>query len=256
MEQKKLWSKMTGWLKPTARPMSADGAGSGGADGDGAGSDGAFEPGANVDGGSSAASPIFGGGISKRRRNEVSLERLQEGHTKVIELIDSIQQHQGRQDVRAEEISSSLSNVARTLSNIDGASQAQTDRLTQIAEALQTGNERAGRWEETLAELPELARAQRDSLAAVAQQMEDAGERDSRMSSSLDSFREAVISLSDATTSSSVAVKSLQMSTLENHELVATLMKEQNKRFVMLFAVTLALVVIAIVAGMVALLQN
>ena len=194
-----------------------------------------------------------GGVLSRRRRNDTVLEKLQEGYLQVIDLVDSMQKHQQRQDTRAMEISSSLSRVAETLGTIESSGRDQARTLARIADELGAGNERSARWEEALSEFPRMAEAQRQVLSDVAHQMEAAGQRDNQMAQSLESFREAVTSLGDATTASSVAVKSLQMSALESHERTAALMKEQNKRFTMLFVVTLVLVAIAIVAGLITL---
>ena len=194
-----------------------------------------------------------GGVLSRRRRNDTVLEKLQEGYLQVIDLVDSMQKHQQRQDTRAMEISSSLSRVAETLGTIESSGRDQARTLARIADELGAGNERSARWEEALSEFPQMAEAQRRALSDVAHQMEAAGQRDNQMVQSLESFREAVTSLGDATTASSVAVKSLQMSALESHERTAALMKEQNKRFTMLFVVTLVLVATAIVAGLIAL---
>ena len=253
MSQPTLWSKMRGWVKPggrsslsgshalppteTNRTASAQGSGVG-----------------ETSPSSSESAPA--GPLSLWRRNHSTFEKLQEGQSKVIELIDSLQVHQHQQDARAREISSSLSQVSSTLISIEGADRQQAEKLAEIADVLRQGQDRAARWEEKVAELPQLAQAQRDALSTVATQMEAAGAREGHMASSLDSFREAVTALGDATTSSSVAVKSLQMSELESHERMVALLKEQNKRFTMLFSVTLVLVVIAIVAGLAALFKN
>ncbi len=236
MAQKKLWSRMKGWMRPRdAAVPSRD---------EHTDSQVITEP--------KPADPVASV-PSRGRRNEVALERLQEGYSKVIELVDSIRQHQDRQDERATEISASLSQVAGTLGNIQSASREQTDKLAMIAGELRTINERSGHWEQALMEFPETVKAQRDALGAVVAQLETAGERDGQLAGSLETLRVAVSMLGDATTASSVAVKSLQMAALENQERTVTLMQEQNKRFVMLFVVTLVLALAAIVTGVVGL---
>ncbi len=191
--------------------------------------------------------------LSRRKHNEETLERLQAGYDQVIDLISSIKEHQKKQEARATEISNALSQMAVSLNSIEGGSRLQSEKLALIAEGLHTTNERAERWEEILAEFPRVAEAQKEALTGVVQQLSAAGERDDRMTSSLDSFREVVVSLGEATTASSVAVKNLQMSTLEGHDRTAALMKEQNKRFTMLFIVTLVLVVVSVATATMAL---
>ena len=247
MEQKKIWSRMKKWIRPASRGPAAD---------DpllrSSSVESVAAPKSTVQ--ASEAEHATGGGVLARlRRNDPAVEKLQQGYLQVIDLVESIQKHQQRQDTHAVEISSSLSRMADTLSAIDAGGREQAQKLLNIADELRAANQQAEKWSETFSEIPRLAEAQRQTLTDVARQMEAVGERDSQMAQSLDSFREAVTSLGDATTASTVAVKSLQMSTLESHERAAVLMREQNKRFMMLFVISLVLVATAIVTGLIAL---
>ena len=180
------------------------------------------------------------------------LEKLQDGYLQVIELVETIRKHQDRQDERAVEFSTSLSNMARTLSEIEKGNHDQVDQLGNIAEELRAGNKRGDHWQEVLAEFPKTAQAQRDALMSVTRQMEAVGDRDDKMTGSLDSLREAVTALGDATTASSVAVKNLQMTAIEDSERTADLLEAQNKRFTMLFALTVTLTLVALITGVLA----
>ena len=200
--------------------------------------------------------PGVGGLLSKRKHNDAVLEKLQEGYAQVIDLMSSIQEHQRSQDVRATEISNSLAQIASTLSSVESGESYRAETLTRIADELHAGNERAEHWEDVITEFPKMAETQREALISVARQMEAVGSRDSQLAQSLESFRDAVSSLGDATTASSVAVKNLQMSALESHDRTAALMKEQNKRFVMLFVVTLVLVAVSVTTAVIALWNN
>jgi chromosome segregation ATPase len=217
---------MTAWMRPSASST-------------GLADDG---PGGDLTGGD--------GGWMRRRTDDRTTVALAEGQARVIDLIDSLQQHQKKQDLRAEEISSSLSQVATTLHALEQVGRDQVERLTRIADELHVSQERWGQAAAAIAELPRYAEAQQAALTAVARQMDGLANRDERMGASLDSLREAVTALGEATTSSSVAIKSLQMSALENHERVAGLVQTQNRRFVLLFAVTLVLVGVVAVVGL------
>ena len=241
-----IWPRMKAWFRNGSRKRGSDGSLQGtGSDPIMDFADDTVDPAANRH--------VAGAGLLKRRRNDAVLEKMQEGYGRVIELVDSIQKHQQQQDARAVEISSSLSTMAATLNAIDTTGKDQAEKLASIATELHVGNERSARWENALSEFPRVADAQREALSAVARQMEAVGQRDDQMSQSLESFQEAVTSLGDATTASGVAFSNLQMSTLENQERTTTLMKEQNKRFMMLFVVTLVLAGVAIAAGLIVL---
>ncbi len=180
------------------------------------------------------------------------LEKLQDGYLQVIELVETIRKHQDRQDERAVEFSTSLSKMANTLAEIEKGNHQQVDQLGNIADELKAGNKRGDHWQEVLAEFPKTAQAQREALMGVTRQMEAVGDRDDKMTGSLDSLRDAVTALGDATTASSVAVKNLQMTAIEDSERTADLLVSQNKRFTMLFALTVTLTLVALITGVLA----
>jgi len=222
MSEGKIWNRMTAWMR-TSQSATQDG-----------GADEGGEP-TNI--------------AVTTKRSDATLSRLEEGYNKVIDLVDAIKSHQQEQDARAVEISSSLGKLANTLEQINSTSQQQSDSLAVIAEQVRTGNQRAAKWEEAISEFPKMAEAQRVALASVVEQLEAAGARDGALSGSIDGFRDAVATLSDASTASSVAVKDLQLSTLETQERTAELIREQSKRFTMLFVVTVVLALMAMIAG-------
>ncbi|NOX59085.1 MAG: hypothetical protein GXP29_09540 [Planctomycetes bacterium] len=270
MEQKRFWSRMRGWFQagPGGDVVDESGVGDAGepnsvadanrltrrafdgstSKGDRAVADRTASPVATVRSSESAVVESAGP-LSKLKPAERRLEKLQDGYLKVIDLVESIREHQGRQDERAVEFSNSLSKMAETLGEIEQGNRQQVDRLANIADELRAGNERADHWQEVLAEFPKTAQAQREALVGVTKQMEAVGDRDEKMTGSLDSLREAVTALGDATTASSVAVKNLQMTAIEDNERTANLLEAQNKRFSMLFAVTVMFTVLALILG-------
>jgi len=230
MPQANLWSRMTAWMRPNAK-----------------------------------SSPVqYSGNLPEdddaitvtARRPDPALTKLEEGYNKVIDLIDAIKRHQQGQQERATEVTTSLETLAATLERMDASGRRQAEHVSAIAEEVRTAGQRSARWEEALCEFPKMAEAQRTALAAVARQLEEVGRRDGELSGSLASFRTAVQTLGDATLASSVALKDLQRTALEQQERTAELMREQNKRFTMLFAVTLVLAAVGIVAGIVSMLQR
>ncbi len=196
--------------------------------------------------------PVEGMQIGSLAPGQNRLEKLQDGYMQVIELVETIRKHQDRQDERAIEFSSSLTKMASALTEIEKGNHQQVDRLGSIAEELKAGNKRGDHWQEVLAEFPKAAQAQREALISVTRQMEAVGDRDDKMTGSLDSLRDAVTALGDATTASSVAVKNLQMTAIEDSERTADLLEAQNKRFTMLFALTVTLTLVALVTGVLA----
>ena len=240
MADKKIWSRMTSWMRPAGQQSAGRQSAS-----QRPAPSGDAEPAAET-------TPV----AVAPKRTDPALAKLEEGYAKVIELVDAIKRHQQEQEVRAVEVSSSLAQVAGTLDRIDEAGRKQADSLAIIAEEVRGGNLRAGQWEEALGEFPKMASAQREARVAVVTQLEEAGRRDGTLTESLESFREAVGTLGDATTASSVAIKDLQLSALEQQQRTAGLIREQSRRFTMLFVITLILAAVGIAAGLLSLLNR
>jgi len=167
----------------------------------------------------------------------------------VLDLIDSIQRHQKEQERRASQIAESVTSLADTLGSIKSQGENQAQVLTRIADEISAANSRNDGWQ---SQIEALANAHRDHLQHVRQQMEDTAQREGDFVASLGDFRNAVSSLTDATTSSGVAIKGLQMSSLESEERIAELLEKQNQRFMRLYYVTLAVLAAGIVVAVVA----
>lgn len=225
MSQGKLWSRMTSWMRSPAR-----------------------------DGARAAAHPVDDADVVLApRRPDPALTKLEEGYNKVIDLIDAIKRHQQGQAERAAEVTDSLTRISGTLDRLDEAGRRQADHLAAIAEEIRSAGQRAARWEDALCEFPRMAEAQRDALTAVSRQIEEVARRDTELTGSLTAFREAVVTLGDSTTASTVALKDLQRASLEQQERTATLIREQSKRFTILLVVTLVLAALGIMAAFAAL---
>ncbi|MCB9867581.1 MAG: hypothetical protein H6816_13230 [Phycisphaerales bacterium] len=184
------------------------------------------------------------------RRPDPALTKLEEGYNKVIDLIDAIKRHQQGQAERATEVTEALTRMSATLERIDGGGQQQSEHLAAIAEEIRIAGRHAAKWEEALCEFPRMAEAQREALGAVSRQMEDAGRRDKELTGSLASFREAVQTLGDTTTASTVALKDLQRASLEQQAQTAALIRAQSRRFTILLVVTLVLAAAGIIAAL------
>ncbi|GJM26456.1 MAG: hypothetical protein DHS20C16_28710 [Phycisphaerae bacterium] len=263
MENKRFFSRLKGWLQPGSGANATDvlDASSGSDRSSATGTTSDSTPGKPIQQWSGPRKPndspmneptTESDQPSSLTPGQNKLEKLQDGYLQVIELVETIRKHQDRQDERAVEFSTSLSSMASTLGEIQKGNHQQVDQLGNIAEELRVGNKRGDHWQEVLAEFPKTAQAQREALMSVTRQMEAVGERDDKMTGSLDSLREAVTALGDATTASSVAVKNLQMTAIEDSERTADLLVAQNKRFTMLFALTVTLTLVALITGVLA----
>lgn len=194
--------------------------------------------------------------FSKRRQREQALEKLQEAYQQVAGLIQSILAHLQAQDRRSEQMADALTRMAETTDRISEAASAQSERLGAIAAQLETGNDRARRWEQVLSDLPKLAEGQREALSAIHQELQSSQEADRQMVETLGGFREAVTSWGESSTASTQALTELKEAASRRDEELNTLIATQSKRFTWLFVVTLVLAAAAIATGIIALLKQ
>jgi chromosome segregation ATPase len=248
MEHASIWTRMGQWFKAAGRggqklpKVSSDGL---------LDDDEAFLGGDNGEAGDTAvAAPL-----TRRRQREQALEKLQQGYEQVIGLVDSIHTHLQAQDERTRQIAEALTRLANTTGRIPDAAEAQSQQLATIASQLEASNDRARRWEKTLFDLPKLAEAQRETLSGIGQELQSARQSDDRMAGTLDGLRDAVHSLGESSAASTRRLESLQEAASQRDESLHHLMKEQNKRFIWLFVVTLILAAAAIAIGVLALLR-
>ena len=250
MERVSVWTRMGHWLRSAGRGSSGDDlppVSSAGllADDDSGSTRGEAE--ANQNGGLAP--------LSRRRQREQSIQRLQEGYEQVVGLIGSIHSHLEKQDQRTRQIADALTQLAATTARLPAAAEAQSTQLATIAAQLEASNDRARRWEQTLFDLPKLAEAQREMLSSIGGELEAARQADVRMADTLGGLRDAVHSLGESSAASTRRLGDMQEAASRRDENLQNLMKEQNRRFIWLFVVTLVLAVGAIATGAVALLR-
>lgn len=246
MEQARLWKRMGDWFKRAGQPPVTN-LPPVGRDGllQGVEPDGAEERG--------AASGALR--LSKQQAREQALEKLQDGHLKVVSLMESLQKHMEAQDRRGEVIAGSLEGIAGSMSHLSEAAGRQTETVTDIAAQLRTGNERARRWEEAFAEFPALAEAQRATLATLGEQMAAGRETDERIGESLGVVHGALGALDRSTTTSTDVLRSLQESSVRNQELVGELIRKQRTWLARLVVVTLVVALAAVALAVIALVR-
>jgi len=170
----------------------------------------------------------------------------------VAGLIESLQNYMHAQDTRTAEISQSLAQLAASLTQVPELSKRQADTLATIASQLQMAGERTRRIEEVL---PKLAHAHHEVLSSLGSKLDATRAIDERMVGALDIFRDAVATLGHTSEANTTTLKTMEASAASRDEHLVGLMGQQNRRFVMLFAVTALLAAGAIATCVVALVR-
>lgn len=243
-----VWSRMGKWIRHAGRP------------GDGeflpgvVDSDGLLKPQLTTDSETESAGGSTNPLLARRRR-EQAVERLEHGFQEVVGMVDAIRGHLDSQEGRAREIADSLGRLAETMARMPETAAATGETLAAIADQIQAANDRSERWEDTLGRLPELADAQRETLESLSRQMSGSRQHEERLAATMDGFRQAVESLDSSSSASAEMLKGLRLEATVRDVELGELVRDQARRLTLLFASTLALAVIGVAIGLVALLR-
>jgi len=191
--------------------------------------------------------------LSRQQLREHALEKLQDGHLRVVGLIESLQQHMESQNDRGQAIADSLDQIAGSMTALSAAATRQSETLGGIAAHVQAGNDRAQRWEETFAESQALAEAQRATLSTLNEQMAAGRLADEKIGESLDTVRGALDSVERSNASSTAVLRGVQESSTRNQELIDELIHKQRKWLSRLVVVTLCVALAAVALAVIAL---
>lgn len=188
------------------------------------------------------------GRFSGRRRD---LKRMEDGYSRVVGLVESLQVHFEEQDRRTAVIAESLERLATCLAHLPEASRGQFEVLSAMRDVLDHHAARAKRFEDCVAQLPQLADAQRETMAAIARQLDHSHKSNDRVGAVLENFQQAVVSLSEATTGSTVALREMHNDSSARESRMVTMLEQQTRRFTFFACVAVGMGVIVAGLGLV-----
>jgi chromosome segregation ATPase len=183
------------------------------------------------------------------------LERLEDGYTKVIDLVENIQTHMARQDQRTELMSHSLDKLAEHMSHLPAASESQAKALEALAVEIREDASRSRRVEDQLAQLPSLADAQRETMAAISRQMDAAAAGEAKMDETMTRVRHSLTELSDAAQASTATMHRIHEAQAAREDRTEELLRAQTWKFTWFVAIGGALVVLCAAVLIVTMLQ-
>ncbi|UCF32424.1 MAG: hypothetical protein JSV78_08805 [Phycisphaerales bacterium] len=188
--------------------------------------------------------------LSKR---ELSLERLQDGYQKTVDVIETIQEHLKRQDDRSALMVQALTRLADDLSHLPESSHAQQQALSGIREQLEAESVRARRLDENLAQWPRIADAQREIIVSVRHELDNSRQSTDRLSNTLTGLRETMSALDENTNASSTLLRQMHADSSAREARLATLLDQQTRQFTWLSRVTITIAVLAVAMSLVSL---
>lgn len=196
------------------------------------------------------ASPERSGNpLTRWAKREQTLNRLQEGYERLNGVIEEIQKHLAQQGERTDRICGALEQLARSTVDMAGLSRHHAETLEAIAGHIEAGNARLGQVAESVTEIPKASRVQTEAINGIRKQLEMAGEQNLVTSQTMAKLGTAISTLGEVNSSQIEALAQMNRKSDDHSERLSKLIARQNKRFVMLFIVTIVLAVGAITAA-------
>ncbi|MDM8009006.1 MAG: methyl-accepting chemotaxis protein [Phycisphaerae bacterium] len=188
------------------------------------------------------------GPLTRWSKRDQTLAKLQEGYEQVTRVIQEIQNHLVTQADRSDRICNSLEQLAHSATELPAIAREQSRTLETIAAHIEATGSRTQQMAESLADVPKLAKAQSESLISIGRQLEIAGEQRSLTCQTLERMGSALGTLSNSTQSQTERLTMIGARTEQQVDLLTQTIARQNRRFIMLFVVTIALACAAIAA--------
>lgn len=176
------------------------------------------------------------GTLAPQERTYTSRDGLQ----RLGNLLDAMQVHFDSQDKRAEELTESVDRVASMLEQMNISQREQTELMRELATRSEGGA--TGGLSEALSRMPASLDSQSEAVRALANQIEISQESDHRVAHSLHQLGSAVDRMRTTSDSQMEALQRLQSRDDEQRDNLKDLLKEQNRRFVIIISVTAVLV--------------
>ena len=248
MEKTSFWSRVGDMLRRPGRAVGSRG------DGRSAGLSGTASM-TDSDTGDPGIRPPIASKRHLARREAGGREPLEEGFTRVVGLVESIQAHFKLQDERAERMAASFDRIAESLAQVPEASQTQVESLREIREQLQAGTAWTKRIEDSLSELPRMADAQRETMVSMGRQLEVLREADDRGTEVMGELGQSMSRLEDAAKASTGVLKDMHTDSAAREERMTGLVREQTRQLMRFALAAIVLAAVAALVSVVALLR-
>jgi methyl-accepting chemotaxis protein len=181
-------------------------------------------------------------------RRDAVLNRLQEGYDRLNQVVEEIQKHLAQQGERTDRICSALEQLARSGVDASSLGRHNAETLEAIAGHIEAGNARMSQVADAVGEIPKASRAQTDAINGIRKQMEMSAEQNLVTSQTMEKLSTAISTLGEVNTTQVEALAQMNRKADDQSTQLGKLIARQNKRFIMLFIVTMVLAAAAITA--------
>jgi len=182
-----------------------------------------------------------------------SLEKLQGSFDTLVDKLQGINEHLGRQVSQHEELMSRIEKLPEILESFPAVVANQGKLTEQLFEQLKTSVLKEQQFVETIEKIPAETAKQTDALTDIDHQLAAAADIDVQMSERFKKFNETLGKLDESTVSQRESVMQMSKTFMTSDRYMKYLMTKQNKRFMWVFTISVGVcfTVILILAGII-----
>lgn len=187
-----------------------------------------------------------------------SLEKLQEGFNKLIDKLQAINEHLGRQATLNEELMSRVEQLPQLLEGFPTLLENQKQLTEQLLEQLKAAAAKNQQFVDAVERIPSETAKQTDSLVDIDHQLAAAADTDVQMAESFNKFNETLDKLNQSTVSQTDSIMQMSKTFATSDRYLKYIVSRQNKRFAWVFvgAVTVCVLVILMLTGIIIYLRH
>ena len=175
-----------------------------------------------------------------------SLEKLQAGFDKLIEQLQSINEHLNHQVSQHENLMNQLDKMPKLLESFPSVLENQKELTEQLFEQLKAATIKNEQFIDAVEKIPTETGKQTDALTNINHQLAAAADADVQMSESINKFNETLNKLDQSTVGQTDSILQMSKTFATSDRYLKYLMSRQNKRLMWLVVVTIGVCVFAI----------
>ncbi len=180
-------------------------------------------------------------------------ERLAEEYSRVVKLMDAMQEHMATQSQHSKRTTELLERLCESVTDLPDSSRQQLEMLTAVRESATADSASLRRLTEELSQLPPLADAQRETMVSIGRHLESTNDVGAKTNEAMAAVQQALTGVNESTVASTTTMRELWGHASGQNAQLSELLKKQAQQFTVFAWSALGLALIALAIGALAL---
>lgn len=183
--------------------------------------------------------------VPQINKNE-TLEKLQQGFSKIADQLGEINEHLGRQVAQQEELMGRIEKLPKLLESFPSVVESQKHITEQLIEQLKAAAVKNQQFLDAVEKIPTETAKQTDALVGIDHQLAAAADTDVQMTESFNEFNQTLEKLNQSTRSQTDSIMQMSRTFATSDRYLKYIVSRQNKRFIWVFITSLSICIIVI----------